>query len=284
MKKRGFTLIELLVVIAIIAILAAILFPVFQKVRENARKTQCLSNEKQIGLAVLQYNQDYDEAYPMSHYNIPPVPGADEVRWFDEVGPYVKNGDIFKFNGRYSGVGGVWSCPSFPSAQEANYGVHNDLFQEGGGYNGKTAANPPPTIKISAVDSPADIVMVAEKGQDVGETAWQSFLTWEGYWTTTVQPNPGTSYGEHRDIDQDAAHRGFGAADCDLPKTSATGGPTGYGGCSSMPRYRHNGITNVLFCDGHVKGKQRGSLDWYKNVYVKTAYDTQGYGGAGTPF
>ena len=63
-QKRGFTLIELLVVIAIIAILAAILFPVFQKVRENARRTACLSNEKQIGLAVMQYTQDYDENFP----------------------------------------------------------------------------------------------------------------------------------------------------------------------------------------------------------------------------
>ncbi len=277
MKQRGFTLIELLVVIAIIAILAAILFPVFQKVRENARKTQCLSNEKQIGLAILQYNQDYDEAYPLSHYN---DPTGSEVRWYDEVGPYVKNGNVFAFNGRYSGVGGVWSCPSFPSMQEGNYGVHNDIFQEGAPYNGRTAANPAPTIKLSAIDAPSDIIMVAEKGQDVGETAWLSFLTWEGYWTTTVEPTPGTSYGEHRDIEDVTQRPSFmGGADCDLPKTSATGGPTGYGGCSSMPRYRHNGITNVLFCDGHAKGMTRGSLNWYKNIYVPTAYATQPYGG-----
>src|ERR1041385_3748666 len=78
-NKRGFTLIELLVVIAIIAILAAILFPVFAQAREKARQTSCLSNEKQLGLAVMQYLQDYDELLPT---------GTAEYCWQDPNGQY----------------------------------------------------------------------------------------------------------------------------------------------------------------------------------------------------
>ena len=88
--KKGFTLIELLVVIAIIAILAAILFPVFQKVRENARRTACLSNEKQLGIAVVQYSQDYDE-YLINGTN--GFGGASG--WAGQVYPYVKSTGVF---------------------------------------------------------------------------------------------------------------------------------------------------------------------------------------------
>ena len=70
-QKPAFTLIELLVVIAIIAILAALLFPVFAQAREQARTISCLSNDKQIGLAIKMYAQDYDEAFPMGTYNGP---------------------------------------------------------------------------------------------------------------------------------------------------------------------------------------------------------------------
>ena len=99
MTRRGFTLIELLVVIAIIAILAAILFPVFAKAREKARQTSCLNNEKQIGLAFLQYAQDYDETFPLN-------PGGTEWSgsgtnwlldpgcWFKSIDPYIKNTQI----------------------------------------------------------------------------------------------------------------------------------------------------------------------------------------------
>src|SRR4028119_1194142 len=95
-NSQGFTLIELLVVIAIIAILAAILFPVFARARESARKASCLSNLKQIGLGIMQYQQDYDEKFPMLHYN---DSVGQEVRWFEMVGPYVKSGNKFDFNG-----------------------------------------------------------------------------------------------------------------------------------------------------------------------------------------
>src|SRR3569833_2553172 len=73
-RSTAFTLIELLVVIAIIAILAAILFPVFAQAREKARQITCTSNMKQIGLAMMQYVQDYDETYPLSLFNYPAPP------------------------------------------------------------------------------------------------------------------------------------------------------------------------------------------------------------------
>jgi prepilin-type N-terminal cleavage/methylation domain-containing protein len=105
-KPKGFTLIELLVVIAIIAILAAILFPVFAKAREKARQTSCLSNQKQIALGILQYVQDYDEEFPTIRVML--SNGA-FIDWRSEIYPYVKNAQIF-------------ACPSDPSSGTvANY-------------------------------------------------------------------------------------------------------------------------------------------------------------------
>lgn len=88
-KQNGFTLIELLVVIAIIAILAAILFPVFARARENARKSTCLSNIKQLSLGVQQYTQDYDEMMPLTWND-------QNVYWSYAIKPYLKNTDVFR--------------------------------------------------------------------------------------------------------------------------------------------------------------------------------------------
>jgi prepilin-type N-terminal cleavage/methylation domain-containing protein len=98
--RAGFTLIELLVVIAIIAILASILFPVFARAREQARKASCASNEKQIALAMLQYAQDYDEQLPAfsqgtGYKGSTGYGGGDGIRWADMIFPYVKSRQVF---------------------------------------------------------------------------------------------------------------------------------------------------------------------------------------------
>ena len=111
-RRAGFTLIELLVVIAIIAILAAILFPVFAKAREKARQTSCLSNCKQLGLGLYQYTQDYDEHYPYMPYNGGAGPGLGYM-----INSYIANQQI-------------WKCPD----DSINTGAVNATFTSGVSY------------------------------------------------------------------------------------------------------------------------------------------------------
>src|SRR5690242_8543722 len=100
-RRTGFTLIELLVVIAIIAILAAILFPVFAQAREKARTAACISNGKQMGLGLMMYAQDYDERLPRVYTaNFGPVNNGPRD-WKNDIEPYVKNQGVFR-------------CPSRP--------------------------------------------------------------------------------------------------------------------------------------------------------------------------
>src|SRR3569833_1092954 len=93
-KTRGFTLIELLVVIAIIAILAAILFPVFAKAREKARQISCASNARQIGRSILQYVQDNDETFPVGNNDGSPL--SQGVGWGGPIQPYIKSTALLK--------------------------------------------------------------------------------------------------------------------------------------------------------------------------------------------
>ena len=99
MKRKGFTLIELLVVIAIIAILAAILFPVFAQARENARQASCMSNLNQIGLAMLQYTQDYDEHFPICWQRglgNQSWGNGSALSWAASTQPYIKSIQVLK--------------------------------------------------------------------------------------------------------------------------------------------------------------------------------------------
>ena len=122
MSKRGFTLIELLVVIAIIAILAAILFPVFARAREKARQTSCLSNVKQLALGIHMYAQDYDETLT-ANQNV--VPGQPTEYWFDVIQPYVMNRQILECpSSRTQPVGYGWNYPHGGYRLDLGHQVH----------------------------------------------------------------------------------------------------------------------------------------------------------------
>ena len=141
----AFTLIELLVVIAIIAILAAILFPVFQKVRENARRTACLSNTKQLGLGFYQYIQDADEVTPNGTYRYGAIGG-----WAGQIQPYVKSAAVFH-------------CPDDPgnfaaTDKPSSYGM-NANFALGGNISGGV---PNTSVSVAAMNAPAATVMLFE--------------------------------------------------------------------------------------------------------------------------
>jgi prepilin-type N-terminal cleavage/methylation domain-containing protein/prepilin-type processing-associated H-X9-DG protein len=144
MARCGFTLIELLVVIAIIAILAAILFPVFARAREKARQTSCASNVKQISLGILMYAQDYDEKFTNLGWC---ASGAiPRVTWAEMTYPYVKNAQIF-------------ICPSADSADNGspnipngiNYGFNIWAYRALGWY------------QVVKVPAPANTIMIGDK-------------------------------------------------------------------------------------------------------------------------
>ncbi|NPV48083.1 MAG: prepilin-type N-terminal cleavage/methylation domain-containing protein [Armatimonadetes bacterium] len=174
--RRGFTLIELLVVIAIIAILAAILFPVFAKARAKARQTSCLSNVKQISLALIMYAQDYDECYPVTdHYT-----GYD---WWQPLQAYVKNTQLFR-------------CPAYkadPVNEPATDYLLNGLFAHGS--------------SMAVFSAPAEQISIAVRRQgtrysgyhpwpDDG-TSWSNLAAYsyfESLIATTIH-NDGSNYG-----------------------------------------------------------------------------------------
>lgn len=227
--RGGFTLIELLVVIAIIALLAAILFPVFARARENARRASCQSNLKQIGLGMTQYIQDYDEMMVPATYQTPfdPTYATDGRSWVDFIQPYVKSQQIFQ-------------CPSAstaalmttPTGIKSGYAINC--------YNVNTAAHAttaPPAgslgsfnIKLPAVEDAAGTVWAAD-----GSWQYSSMANCPAFMGTTNNVSLNTSV---TPAQMEAEGLGFAV----IPS-------------------RHLETMNVLYVDGHVKAQKPTSMN-----------------------
>jgi prepilin-type N-terminal cleavage/methylation domain len=221
---RGFTLIELLVVIAIIAVLAAILFPVFAQAREKARQASCLSNLKQFGLAFEQYKQDYDGLYPINRERTdddPPSSDAEEtVAWPELVEPYVKNGKVVDDHGHVLHQAGVYLCPSDEiTVEEAgpSYSI-NAWFEFGFGEE--------------KINRPGETILLAEKRANLEE---EHFVWWAAPWPTWPVAQ-GTSIQPYENA--------INAVDQNTPEPAVEGG---------IQTRRHGGGANWLYADGHVK-------------------------------
>jgi len=235
--RKGFTLIELLVVIAIIAILAAILFPVFAQAREKARQISCASNEKQLGLAITQYTQDNDEMYPQ---------GTDtnwNNSWPLAVQPYVKSYGVFRcpddsntsFESGYS-----WMGVAVSYASNGNIGWVNNANTMIGVMGVAQSWITNNTRNLAGVTQPAGTVLVAEKfntdsvaqgGAGNGSAYWPGCVFTNGsYWDWTAPqeiPN-GT-------------------------KPQAQSGMYNINSANGAVSAHHSQMANFLFCDGHVK-------------------------------
>ena len=265
-SRRGFTLIELLVVIAIIAILAAILFPVFAQAREKARQITCASNLKQIGTALLQYSQDNDEAMCNHYYgpwlgggrtNPNGMAGVQSYEWMDAIQPYIKSVQVFNcpdesdYLDPTSIVSRDKTTPFGPyvpwtqipdntiSRATGSYSINSAYYSTAHGVSRSTVSDayPPSVWLLNKLDSPASTVWVAD-----GDGAFSL----DGFSTN------GTS-GQFADT---------------TPPIETWHGMQKLGNFVA----RHQGRCNVLWCDGHVKAITMG----YLNGEVSNATDTNG--------
>lgn len=215
MTKRGFTLIELLVVIAIIAILAAILFPVFAKAREKARQTSCLSNTRQMAIGIMSYAQDYDECIVAGLILGPagsgPVTALSGYRTgHDLIYPYVKNSQIF-------------FCPSSQGTTPLNYhyGFNTSVCRM------MQTVPPPAPVKLGELTKPAETFLAMDMG--IYGTNYNSVVSPYGSYYI-----PGTCCGRNPE-GTNSAHPIVGWYQTDFVSG------------------RHNAGVNVALADGHAK-------------------------------
>jgi prepilin-type N-terminal cleavage/methylation domain-containing protein/prepilin-type processing-associated H-X9-DG protein len=224
LNRHAFTLIELLVVIAIIAILAAILFPVFARARENARRTSCASNLKQIGLGVMMYVQDYDETYPSADRYLSGSTG-NITYWYYDIDPYVKNFQSFVCPSSSQGYGPVansytWDQFNHSYVRAGNYGANYLVMRYVSSVNY-------PEVKIASIAAPASTYLIMDSGY---------------YLISPYYINTPYSY--------------FylpGGGGLGVPK--ASGLPDRF--VSDYNDGRHFQGVNVVFADGHVKWLKR---------------------------
>ncbi|MBX3110653.1 MAG: DUF1559 domain-containing protein [Fimbriimonadaceae bacterium] len=280
MRKSAFTLIELLVVIAIIAILAAILFPVFAQAKEAAKKTQCLSNMKQIGLALQMYANDYDDVNTPSQYGSGGDNTQSLIAWTTTVHPYIKNGDQ-KLDAHGTvvskGKAGIYTCPSAPQVDQNNvevegypYGLHHQIFADNiWSYDPAfmPAGQLVTSMSNTQIDDVANKIGLMEKGGNpAANWNYPWFMDWQDQWIGDIATVDGDTSTITRDGDDSANPNWSGYTPAfDTDCGAAT---NGMWECAAHARYRHSRSANMGFLDGHAKSITKGGLKWYANIFV----------------